>query len=130
MIAVARTRLSGASRFVTRFVNPVTVRIAGWAPRFGIVTYTGRKSGRTYRAPVNVFSRGNDRLFVLTYGSDAQWVKNILASGECELRSHRRSLRLTEPIVLIDPTLKETPRFVRVVGRLIGATQCLRMRVI
>jgi hypothetical protein len=35
--------------------NRITSLFAGWLPGFGILTHVGRKSGKVYRTPVNVF---------------------------------------------------------------------------
>jgi hypothetical protein len=39
---------------------------AGWLPGFAILTHVGRRSGRVYRTPINVFRRGDQYLFALT----------------------------------------------------------------
>jgi hypothetical protein len=36
--------------------NRITSRLAARLPGFGILTHVGRKSGKVYRTPVNVFS--------------------------------------------------------------------------
>jgi hypothetical protein len=54
------------------YVNPVTRPLARRFPTFAILTHQGRKSGRFYRTPINVFRRGDDYFFYLTYGSDVQ----------------------------------------------------------
>jgi deazaflavin-dependent oxidoreductase (nitroreductase family) len=86
-------------RHVARhFVNPVMRRVAGKLPGFGVLTYRGRKTGRTYQTPVNVFRRGDAYFFFLTYGSDAQkWVRNVLATGSCLLETRGRIVKLIEP---------------------------------
>jgi deazaflavin-dependent oxidoreductase (nitroreductase family) len=122
-----RTRLWGARHFVTRFVNPVTRLIAGWAPGFGIVAHTGRKTGRTYHTPINVFSRDDMYVFVLTYGSDAAWVRNVMAAGECVLRTHRHDVKLIEPDLIVDPTRRLAPAPVRFIGRLGRVDEFLTM---
>ena len=43
------------AHFNKRVTNRVTRHIAGWMPGFAIVTHVGRRSGRTYRTPVNIF---------------------------------------------------------------------------
>lgn len=101
--------------FTTRVVNPVTRLIAGGLPWFGILSYAGRKSGRWYRTPINVFRRGNDYVFALTYGSDVQWVKNVLAAGGCEIRIRGRDVRLVEPEVFVDPARRLMPLPVRLI---------------
>jgi deazaflavin-dependent oxidoreductase (nitroreductase family) len=115
--------------FVTRYINPVTGPLARRLPAFGIVTHRGRRSGRVYRTPVNVFRHGDDYLFFLTYGSDAQWVKNVLAAGSCSMETRGRVVELVEPELITDPELRPAPPHVRFVERRIaGANQYLRMR--
>src|SRR5436309_934456 len=80
-----RPLLPRFGRFATRYINPLTRPVAGKLPTFGIVMHTGRKTGRTYSTPVNVFRRGDEYFFFLTYGSEVQWVKNVLAAGSCSL---------------------------------------------
>ena len=114
---------------VSRYVDPLLRPVAGWLPTFGIVTHRGRKTGRTYETPVNVFRRGDEYRFFLTYGSDVDWVRNILAAGACMLRTRGRDVRLVEPELIADPELELAPPFVRFVERrLAGVTEVLRMR--
>jgi deazaflavin-dependent oxidoreductase (nitroreductase family) len=113
----------------TRYVNPVTRRVARKLPTFGVLTYRGRKTGRIYQTPINVFRRGDAYFFFLTYGSDAQWVKNVLAAGSCSLETRGRVVELVEPELITDPELRPAPPVVRFVeGRIAGVTQYLRMR--
>jgi deazaflavin-dependent oxidoreductase (nitroreductase family) len=114
-----------------RYVNPVTLRVAGKLPTFGILTHQGRKSGRTYRTPINVFRRGDAYFFFLTYGSDVQWVKNVLATGSCSVETRGRVVELVEPELITDPELRSAPPVVRLIERRIaGVTQYLRMRAV
>jgi deazaflavin-dependent oxidoreductase (nitroreductase family) len=114
--------------FVTRFVNPVTRLFAGRAPGFGVLTYRGRTSGRMYNTPINVFHRGDDYIFVLTYGSDAEWVKNVLAAGGCRILTRGRNVTLTRPEVIVDPTRSLVPAPIRFIGHFGNVTEFLRMR--
>jgi deazaflavin-dependent oxidoreductase (nitroreductase family) len=114
---------------VHRYVNPITRPVAKKLPAFAILTHRGRKTGRTYRTPVNVFRRGDDYFFFLTYGSDVQWVKNILAAGSCSIETRGRIVELVEPELITDPELLPAPPHVRFVERRIaGVTQYVRMR--
>jgi deazaflavin-dependent oxidoreductase (nitroreductase family) len=116
-------------RVATRYVNPLTRPVAARLPAFGILTHRGRKTGRTYRTPINVFRRGDDYFFFLTYGSDVQWVKNVIAAGSCSLETRGRVLELVEPELVTDPQLRPAPLAVRFVERRIaGVTQYLQMR--
>jgi deazaflavin-dependent oxidoreductase (nitroreductase family) len=123
-----RTRMWRLRHFATHFVNPVTRLFAGRAPGFGVLTYRGRTSGRVYNTPVNVFRRDGDYIFVLTYGSDTDWVKNVLAAGECRILTRGRNVKLTRPEVIVDPTRSLVPAPVRFIGRLGNVTEFLRMR--
>jgi deazaflavin-dependent oxidoreductase (nitroreductase family) len=125
---MAKTRTSFLRPFTIRFVNPFTRLFAGWLPGFGLLSYTGRTSGRRYRTPLNVFRRGGVYVFALTYGSEVDWVRNVLAAGGCEIRVRGRDVRLVEPEMLVDPAGRLMPLPVRVFLRIIRVTEYLRMR--
>jgi deazaflavin-dependent oxidoreductase (nitroreductase family) len=128
-VEAPRTRLRFMRPFTTRIVNPLTRRIAGWMPWFGIIICRGRKTGTEYRVPMNVFRNGDHYVFALTYGSDVNWVQNVLAAGECRLITGRRELRLVEPELVVDPMRRLVPQPVRAFLGLIRTTEFLRMRL-
>lgn len=113
------------NRYLNRFTPPMAKRLPG----FAMLTHRGRTTGRTYTTPINVFQRGDEYFVFLTYGSDAQWVKNVLASGSCSIETRGRIVELAEPELVNDPELQPAPRLVRFVEqRIAGATQYLRLR--
>ena len=124
-----RTRLQFMRPFTTRFVNPVTRLVAPWLPGFGLLKYRGRKTGTAYRTPMNVFRRGDDYVFALTYGAEVQWVKNIVAAGECTVRTVGREVRLVEPQLFTDPACREMPRLIRPFLGFMRVTEFMRMRI-
>ncbi len=95
---------------------------------FAIIRYRGRKSGKVYRTPMNVFRDGEDYLFALTYGSDVQWVKNVLAAGEADLEQRNTTVHLVEPELFVDPTRHLMPQPVRTVLGFARVSEFLRMR--
>jgi deazaflavin-dependent oxidoreductase (nitroreductase family) len=115
--------------FTTRFVNPITRLVAGWLPGFGILSYRGRTSGKAYRTPMNLFRERDEYVFALTYGSDVQWVKNIVAAGGCTVRTMGRDVRLVDPRLEVDPGRRSMPFPVRQFLGLLGVSEFLRMRV-
>src|SRR5262245_5937901 len=123
------TRIRMIRPFTTHVVNPITRLFAGWLPGFAILTYVGRKSGRTYRTPMNTFRRGDRYVFALTYGSDVDWVKNVVAAGGGGMRTRGRDVRLVEPEVFVDPTRHLMPLPVRWGLRFMRVTEFLRMRI-
>jgi deazaflavin-dependent oxidoreductase (nitroreductase family) len=113
------------NRYLNRFTRPMARRL----PSFAILTHRGRTSGRSYQTPINVFRRGDDYFFFLTYGADAQWVKNVLAGGSCSIETRGRIVELVEPQLVTDPELRPAPPPVRFIERrLAGATQYVQMR--
>lgn len=83
-------------------LNRLTRHIAPWMPGFGVVVHRGRRSGRRYQTPVNVFRTGTGYVIALTYGPDADWVKNVLAAGACELRTRGQTIPLSSPRLFHD----------------------------
>jgi deazaflavin-dependent oxidoreductase (nitroreductase family) len=108
------------ARFNRRVTNRVTGGVAGRLPGFGIVVHRGRRSGREYRTPLNVFRRPGGYAIALTYGPDAEWVKNVLAAGGSLLETRGHRVRLTNPRVVRDPARRPVPPLVRDVLGLIG----------
>lgn len=117
---------------VARFNNHVTNRVsrplARHLPGFAVVTHVGRRSGRTYHTPVNMFRDGERYVFALTYGADSQWVKNVMAAGSCEVRARGRTVRLCEPRIFTDPERRLVPGPVRVVLQMLDVSDFLSMR--
>jgi deazaflavin-dependent oxidoreductase (nitroreductase family) len=122
MTAIARLR-----PFTNRIINPVTRRFAGRMPGFAMLSYVGRRSGKAYRTPVNVFHRDGRYVFALTYSREAQWVKNVLAAGACEIEERGRTSRLGDPELIVDPAGVLMPQPVRLFLRLQGVTDYLLM---
>lgn len=122
------------SKRIARFnkvgLNKLTIKIAPWMPGFGVVTHRGRKSGKQYRIPVNVFRRSDGYLFCLTYGADADWVKNVIAEDGCTLLTRRKDYRLTNPRVEHhEQSLPELPLPVRTILKLTKVYDYLPMDV-
>ena len=114
--------------FTVAVVNPVSRLVAGHLPMFGIVRHKGRRSGRQYRAPVNVFRDGDDYLVALTYSSQVDWVQNVLAAGGCELETGGRVVRLTDPELFVDRERRLMPFPVRLFLGLVNVTEFMRLR--
>jgi deazaflavin-dependent oxidoreductase (nitroreductase family) len=115
--------------FNRRFTNRLTGAFADRLPGFGIVVHTGRRSGAVHRTPVNVFRRGDGYRFALTYGADAQWVRNVLAAGGCVIETRKTRIRLDRPMLVEDPSRRWAPLPVRQILGLIGANQYLQCAI-
>jgi deazaflavin-dependent oxidoreductase (nitroreductase family) len=106
------------ARFNLVATNRVLAPLARRLPCFAVVTHVGRRSGRTYRTPVNVFRVGERYVIALTYGADSQWVRNVLAAGKADLETRGHHVRLVDPVVVRDEARSLVPRPVRAVLRL------------
>jgi deazaflavin-dependent oxidoreductase (nitroreductase family) len=114
--------------FTVAVVNPVSRLVAGRLPLFGVVHHRGRRSGREYRAPVNIFRDGQDYVIALTYSSRVDWVRNVMAAGGCELETGGRLVRLADPKLFVDPSRHLMPFPVRQFLGLVNVTEFMRLR--
>lgn len=94
----------GLARFNRHVTNPIQRMWAGWLPSFGILEHVGRRSGKPYRTPVNVFRTEVDRkpgvAILLTYGPDRDWLKNLTAAGGGRLRTRGKTVGVADPRVV------------------------------
>jgi deazaflavin-dependent oxidoreductase (nitroreductase family) len=116
------------ARFNLRVTNPVARHVAGRLPGFAIVTHVGRRSGRAYRTPVNLFRSGDSYVIALTYGADAQWVRNVQAAGGCEVLTRGEHIRLVDPRIVRDPRRAPVPAPVRPILAAIDVSHFMLLR--
>jgi deazaflavin-dependent oxidoreductase (nitroreductase family) len=116
------------ARFNVAFTNRLMLPVADVLPWFGIVEHVGRRSGRRYRTPVNVFRRADRYLFALTYGPESEWVHNVMAAGGCALVSRGRRTELVQPRRFRDPQRREMPWIVRIGLGVLNVSEFLELR--
>jgi deazaflavin-dependent oxidoreductase (nitroreductase family) len=115
---------ASVARFNRAVTNRVTRLVAPWLPGFGVVVHLGRRSGRRYETPVNVFLRPGGYVVALTYGQ-GDWVRNVLAAGSARLRTRGRMHSVANPRVIVDRSRAAVPPPVRwLLGRM-GVTEFL-----
>jgi len=76
-----------------RLFNPPTLR-SGTHP---VLTHVGRKSGTVYQTPLDAHSVEGGYLFILVYGSKADWVRNVLAAGQARVTIDGKDTDLVRP---------------------------------
>jgi len=121
---------------LTRLLNPAIRRIAGGSgvPLLGIISHRGRRSGRTYSTPVGIGSTGEAFLIPLTFGSTADWCRNVLAAGGCTVTWKGHEYATDEAMIDNDVSAREelnaafTP-LTRVFLRAQGTREFLRLRI-
>jgi deazaflavin-dependent oxidoreductase (nitroreductase family) len=120
----SRNRMARFNRmFANRIFGPVLTRFPG----FGTVHHRGRKSGREYHTPVKLFRRGKDIVITLPYGSNSDWVRNVLAAGGCDLTTRGRRITLTNPTVFTDDGTVAIPAVLRMVLSRLDVTEFIAL---
>lgn len=88
-------------RSLARFNRVVTNRIQRWwapyLPPWVLLTHRGRVSGREYRNPVFATRCGAQLRLAVLYGTESDWVRNLMAAGEASVMRLGRPLRISEP---------------------------------
>lgn len=119
-------RLARFNRVVT---NRVAVFVHGWLPGCAIVLHRGRRSGRLYRTPVNIFRHGDGYRIALSYGQGSDWVRNVQAAGFADVVTRGRLRRLVNPAVGEDSKASWASPPVRFVLKRIGAPYYLDLEI-
>ncbi len=81
------------AKFNKRVTNPRAIEGGSWP----ILTHVGRSSGQTYRTPLEVHPVADGYIFILMYGSDSDWVQNVLAAGSAILDVDGEVVQLASP---------------------------------
>jgi deazaflavin-dependent oxidoreductase (nitroreductase family) len=117
------------ARFNRAVANPITRQFATRAPGMGVVIHSGRKSGRVYRTPVNVFKGPEGFSIALTYGRNSDWVRNVLAAGRCELETRGVVYQCSAPAIVHDPSRRSFQWPIRIGLWIGGAADYLRLSI-
>lgn len=81
--------------------NPLAMRTAAYRRTYyGVVHHVGRRSGRTYDAPVVVKFTTRGVLIPLPYGANTDWCRNVLAAGGCAVTFRGQELTLRSPDII------------------------------
>lgn len=118
-------------RFLARFVNPLTLLVAGrsWMPIVGVIRHRGRKSGRLYATPLGMRRLGDVFVMPLTFSDSAGWYRNIVAAGSAGVTYLGRDYTLVDPEVIdYAAAAPAFPRYELLQFRLVGINEYLRMR--
>jgi deazaflavin-dependent oxidoreductase (nitroreductase family) len=103
--------------FQIKYINPVAVPIARFVPGVTVISHRGRKSGRNFETAVSAYRKGHTVAIMLAHGK-TNWVKNILAAGEADIRLRGHDVHLVNPRIVeagtTDPSL---PLMARVAAR-------------
>jgi hypothetical protein len=66
---------------------------------WAVIRYRGRRSGKEYALPIAIAATPDGFVIPMPFGG-AQWVLNVLAAGECQIRWNGRDWSTTKPEVI------------------------------
>jgi deazaflavin-dependent oxidoreductase (nitroreductase family) len=121
----------GAVRRTNRAViNPRQLASAGTpGAAASVIHHRGRRSGREYATPVGANPIDDGFLIALPYGTQADWLRNVLAAGTATIDHEGGTYPVIAPELV--PIAELADRFSatdRRLFRLFAIDQCLRVR--
>jgi deazaflavin-dependent oxidoreductase (nitroreductase family) len=97
-----------------RVTNPLQMHWAPRLPPWAAIEHVGRRSGRTYQTPVIAALKNGTLYVAVLYGTESDWVRNLLAAGGGHVtRAGRR-------YTIVDPELRGSAGTPGMAGRLLG----------
>jgi len=112
-------------------LNPLMLRLAGRRHWYAsVIEHTGRRSGKPYRTPIVVDRVGEHVIIPLPYGTQVDWVRNVLAAGQADVVSGGQSFHLVSPeLISSTQALPELPHDRRRTFERVSIGHFLRARI-
>jgi deazaflavin-dependent oxidoreductase (nitroreductase family) len=101
-------------------LNPAMMIVAGQKYWYaGVIEHTGRRSGKAYATPVVVERVSDGFVIPLPYGTEVDWLRNVMAAGRATVRVHGDTSQAVEPEIIDAATAYRqlSPRRQREFGR-------------
>jgi len=117
--------------WLTRTVmNPRQMRSAGTPGAYAsVIRCRGRKSGRSYETPVVSVPTDDGFVIALPYGSRANWLRNVMASGSATIVHEGHTYAVDQPEIVpmraVEASFSVSDQRSH---RLFGVDECLRVR--
>ncbi len=95
-----------------------------------VLTHVGRSSGMTYHTPLDAHHVDDGFIFILMYGSDSDWVQNVLPSGTARLNVGGEEFALVSPrVVTKDAAWQRLPSTTKAPADFLNVTEYLEMDI-
>ena len=122
--------LKAVRKFNRAVSNPRQMESAGTPGAYAsVIRHSGRTSGRSYETPVGAVATDDGFVITLPYGSQADWLKNVLASGSAAIVNEGHTYRVDQPeIIPIEAAAADFPPRDQRSHRLFAVDQGLRVR--
>jgi len=94
--------VASATRTIARMTTPLSRPLAGRRlfPLWAVVRHRGRRTGRPYAVPVAIRVSSGSFIIPLPYGSETQWLRNVVAANGCSIRWRGADHIATAPRVI------------------------------
>ena len=128
------TRPSTFARLMRRLgrsTAPISRPLAGRRlfPLWALLHHRGRRSGRAYATPVAIRASNDAFTIALPWGTETQWLRNVLAAGGCTIRWRGTDHRATDPRVIGATEAADAFNPIqRAILRAVGVRSFLRLR--
>ncbi len=94
-------------RLQRAILNPRQMRSAGTpGASASVIRHRGRISGRPYETPVGAVAAGDGFVIALPYGSRANWLHNVLASGSATIVNEGHLYGVDRPEIIPMPAVE------------------------
>jgi len=94
--------------FNKHVLNPAMRPLAGRRHWYASqLEHTGRKSGHHYCTPVVAVKVADGMVVPLPYGTDVDWLRNVLAAGDATITSNGRTYHVVKPKVVDAATAEQ-----------------------
>jgi deazaflavin-dependent oxidoreductase (nitroreductase family) len=126
----SRRVLRTVRRMNRRIINPRQMRSAGKpGASASVIRHRGRASGRFYETPVAAEPTDDGFVIALPYGTTADWLKNLLASGTATIVDEGQTYEVDQPALRpLEAEIAWFPPADRRNLRRFKVEQCVRVR--
>ncbi len=95
-----------------------------------VLIHVGRSSGTTYHTPLDAHPVDGGYIFIMNYGADSDWVRNILSAGSARLKVGGDEIELESPrVVTKDVALPQLPANTKTPPDFMNVTEFLQMDI-
>ena len=122
---------------MTKVLNPLVKEVSGrrHMSMTATVYHRGRRSGRSYATAAGARLAGDDFVIPLTFGTESDWCRNLVAAGGGQIRFKARTYEVTSPEVFpwsADPAMikRAYPAPMRAMLRALRIKAFIRLQVV
>lgn len=130
MRAKSPTVLTTVRRVNRSVSNPQAMKTAGTPGAYAsVIRHVGRTTGQEYETPVGAVATDDGFVIALPYGTQADWLKNVMASGSATIVDEGATYQVDQPeVVLTSEAAHHFPPNEQRTHRMFAVDQTLQVR--